>query len=328
MQGGGELIILVNLLKNKLDNKMGKQVIDKADYIVKQISKTNKKNYENYVVTGIIHSIRSLNIDLEFKTQQFVEKKNGGYYITDLYFPQLKLHIEVDEEHHITNQINDKLRSIDIINVSDCKIERIEFYKRDENEEIIEKKVNLKEVDKRIKEVVAIIKQRGKEFENNDWFSRYINPKKYYEEKGVLDRKDNPTFRIAAQIANLLGQNYKDNAQKLWVANLKKYDGYSMWCPKIYNPHEDWTNTFCQTEGEDILIQQNNKEGEEKKKQFEKQINNKFSNFKRITFPYLKDNLGVYGYKFRGIYELDKENSSVERGIIYKRIEREFIIKN
>lgn len=312
----------------KVNNKMGKQVIDKDDYILKQISKTNKKNYENYVVTGIIHSIRSLNIDLEFKTQQFVETENGDYYLTDLYFPQLKLHIEVDEEHHITSQRNDKLRSIDIINVSDCEIERIEFYKRDKKGEITEKKVNLKEVDKRIKEVVSKIKQLGKEFENNDWFSRYINPEKYYKEKGVLDRKDNPTFRIAAQIANLLGQNYKDNAQTTWVPNLKKYDGYSMWCPKIHNPHKDWTNTFCQTEGEDVLIQNNNKGGKNKKKQFEEQINNKFSNFPRITFPYLKDNLGLYGYKFRGIYLLDKESSSIEKGVIYKRIETELNIKN
>ncbi len=307
---------------------MAKQVIDKTEYIIKQISKTNKKNYENYVVTGIIHSLRSLNIDLEFKTQQFVEKENGDYYLTDLYFPQLQLHIEVDEEHHITNEINDKLRSIDIINVTECQIERIEFYKRDKNGKITKKEVYLKEVDKRINEVVSIIKKKSIGVsEKDDWFYRYSNPKEYYKEKGALDRKDNPTFRIATQIANLLGQNYEDNAQKTWVPNLKKYDGYSMWCPKIHNPHKDWTNTFCQNEGEDVLIQHNNKVGGDKKKQFEEQINDKFSNFPRITFPYLKDNLGVYGYKFRGIYELDKKKSSVERGVIYRRKHTELKLK-
>ena len=95
---------------------MAKQVISKKEYIIKQISKTNKKNYENYVVTGIIHGVKSL--DLEFTTQQFVKKEDGKYYLTDLYFPQLKLHIEVDENHHIQNEKADKLRSTDIVNVT------------------------------------------------------------------------------------------------------------------------------------------------------------------------------------------------------------------
>ena len=294
---------------------MAKQVTSKKEYIIKQISKTNNKDYENYVVTGIIHGIKSL--DLEFTTQQFVKSEVGKFYLTDLYFPELKLHIEVDERHHIQNEESDKLRSTDIVNVTG----------HDNPLRIICYNNTLVSIDKQIEEVVSKIKKKSIGIEKNDWFCRYGNPEQYYKEKEILNVDDNPTFRIAAQIANLLGQGYKKNAQITWVPNLKKYDGYSMWCPKIHNPHEDWTNTFCQTEGEDVLIQQNNKGGEEKKKQFEEQINNKFSNFKRITFPYLKDNLGVYGYKFRGIYELDKENSSVEMGVIYKRKHTELKLK-
>jgi hypothetical protein len=100
-----------------------------------------------------------------------------------------------------------------------------------------------------------------------------------------------------------------------------------MWCPKIDNSHEDWTNTFCPIDGEDVLIQQNNKIGISKKEQFEEQVNNKFSNFPRITFPYLKDNLGVFGYKFRGIYVLDKKSSSINGSVMYKRIEKELKLK-
>jgi len=31
--------------------------MNKRDYIIKQIAKTNKKNYENYVITRIYHLI-------------------------------------------------------------------------------------------------------------------------------------------------------------------------------------------------------------------------------------------------------------------------------
>lgn len=294
---------------------MAKQVTSKKEYIIKQISKTNNKDYENYVVTGIIHGIKSL--DLEFTTQQFVKSEVGKFYLTDLYFPALKLHIEIDERHHIQNEKSDKLRSTDIVNVTG----------HDNPLRIICYNNTLVSIDKRIEEVVSIIKKKSIGIEKNDWFCRYSDPEQYYKEKGILNVDDNPTFRIAAQIANLLGQGYKDNAQITWVPNLKEYDEHSMWCPKIHNPHESWTNTFCQTEGEDVLIQQNNKGGGDKKKQFEEQINDKFSNFPRITFPYLKDNLGVYGYKFRGIYELDKKNSSVKRGVIYKRKHTELKLK-
>lgn len=39
----------------------------KLKYIIKQLSKTNKKNYENYVVTRIWHKLNDL--DYKFVTQ-------------------------------------------------------------------------------------------------------------------------------------------------------------------------------------------------------------------------------------------------------------------
>ena len=174
---------------------MAKQVVSKKEYIIKQISKTNKKNYENYVVTGIIHGVKSL--DLEFTTQQFVKKEDGKYYLTDLYFPQLKLHIEVDENHHIQNEKADKLRSTDIVNVTGHDVlPPITCYN----------KHKIDSIDKQIEEVVTIIKKKSIGIpEKDDWFYRYSDPQAYYEKKGILNVYDNPTFRIGAQIANLLG---------------------------------------------------------------------------------------------------------------------------
>lgn len=56
----------------------------KLEYIVKQISKTNKKNYENHVVARIWHGLNCL--DIKFTTQQYV-KRPEGYALADMFFP-------------------------------------------------------------------------------------------------------------------------------------------------------------------------------------------------------------------------------------------------
>ena len=44
----------------------------KKEYIKRQIARTNKKDYENYVVTRIIHKIDDLGV--KFTTQQYVKR--------------------------------------------------------------------------------------------------------------------------------------------------------------------------------------------------------------------------------------------------------------
>ena len=48
---------------------------------------------------------------------------------------------------------------------------------------------------------------------------------------------------------------------------------------------------------------------------------------KRIVFPRSIDNLGFILYKFKGIFETDKERSSPENGMVYKRIDTRIEIK-
>ena len=51
------------------------------------------------------------------------------------------------------------------------------------------------------------------------------------------------------------------------------------------------------------------------------------SPLKRIVFPRNIDNLGFILYKFKGIFETDKKNSSPENGMVYKRIATRIEIK-
>ncbi|MFO8067398.1 MAG: hypothetical protein R6U11_07440, partial [Bacteroidales bacterium] len=71
--------------------------MDKLDYIARQLSRARKKRYEHYVTTRIWHLLNDLTIKLV--TQQYV-KRPEGRALTDIYFPQLQIHIEIDENHH------------------------------------------------------------------------------------------------------------------------------------------------------------------------------------------------------------------------------------
>jgi very-short-patch-repair endonuclease len=66
-------------------------------------------------VTGIWHQLNDLNI--KFITQQYVSQPNG-FALTDMFFPQINFHIEIDEPHHKHSIENDLTRETDIIDAA------------------------------------------------------------------------------------------------------------------------------------------------------------------------------------------------------------------
>jgi hypothetical protein len=76
----------------------GPGAITKDQYILRSLSKTAHKQWELLVITRIIHRLDDP--ELEFVAQQLVRREDGGAYLTDLYFPQLALHVEIDEAHY------------------------------------------------------------------------------------------------------------------------------------------------------------------------------------------------------------------------------------
>jgi very-short-patch-repair endonuclease len=85
-------------------------VSKKANYLIKTLSRTKRKDYENYVINAIWN--RLANDNIKPVTQQYVfnKEKNEGYLI-DLFFPQLLVGIEIDERHHIFQKEEDYKRT-------------------------------------------------------------------------------------------------------------------------------------------------------------------------------------------------------------------------
>ena len=88
---------------------------EKFHYIVKTLSRTKRKDYENYVLNAIWNRLGNLNI--KPVSQQFIQNKDKSHYFIDLYFPQLNIGIECDEAHHHKKKERDKLREVTISDI-------------------------------------------------------------------------------------------------------------------------------------------------------------------------------------------------------------------
>ena len=79
---------------------------EKREYLIKTLSRTKRKDYENYVVGAIWHRIN--NLEIKPVSQQYVKRNDGKYALLDLYFPQINVGIECDEAYHEHNTEPDK----------------------------------------------------------------------------------------------------------------------------------------------------------------------------------------------------------------------------
>jgi len=273
----------------------------KREYIIRQIAKTNKKNYENYVVTRIYHRLNRN--DLKFMTQQYVNRPDG-HALTDMYFPQLQLHIEIDEPFHKKQKKLDINRESDIIQATNHEIHRIKI-----TEDLTKIDNQVESLVERIKKNIEI-KERNDEWEPWD-LEKEFNPL-YFQEKGYLDVNENPSFRRIVDACNCLGQNYK-SVQQAWFKS-KIYPNHNLWFPKFYE-NDEWDNKIS-SDGKTITEKCKDKD------KYESWFNSVITNnVKRITFPRSIDNLGFRLYKFAGIFETCIDDSTFENGIIHKLIQ-------
>ena len=111
-------------------NKDIKQQQTKLAYIAKSLSRGTNKKYETFVINEIYSRLN--NPELEIKTQQRVNTTDGEVKYIDLYFPQLKIAVEVDEEYHD----NDEQRKRDIIRENSIKLSDLESTLTEKEHEI------------------------------------------------------------------------------------------------------------------------------------------------------------------------------------------------
>jgi len=101
----------------------------KYEYLIDQLHRTAYKKYENFVIGSLIHD-ETLS-ELKPCMQHYVKYKNDRYALIDLYYPQIKLAIEIDEPHHLNTKISDENRQKIIEKDLECDFFRIVIEKGD-----------------------------------------------------------------------------------------------------------------------------------------------------------------------------------------------------
>ena len=279
--------------------------MNKKEYIIRQISKTNKKNYENYVVTGIWHLLADNNV--KFLTQQYVSRTNG-FALTDMFFPQIKFHIEIDEPHHERNIKNDMTRETDIIDATGHAIKRIKITDDLEN-------IHL-QIQETVNQIKGLIHELKKNNAYEEWdLEKEFDPN-FYKSKGKITVEEGATFRQIVDACNCFGHNY-DGYQKGWAIN-NLDNSQHLWFPKFYE-NKDWDNKISD---DGLQIIERCKILNRKYQHFDDAIK---ENTERVTLPRVKDNLGFIFYRFKGVFKVDIEFSHPDTGVVYKRIKTEVI---
>lgn len=274
--------------------------MDKKEYIIRQLSRTKNKKYEAYVVTRIIHLIDDFSI--KFITQQYVTRPKGKA-LTDLFFPQFGIHIEVDEGHHFVNNNikEDKIREADIINATGHEILRVDVTKSFEN------------INAQINKIVKKIKELRSNHQFIPWDIDAEYHFKTYILRGYIDVVNNVAFKTIKDACNCFGHNYSGYQRggashpnpNIWL-----------WFPKLF-PNGEWDNKISNDEE---TITEKNEDNLKAKEYILSHIKNREKyRHQRIIFAKVKGNLGDVLYRFKGLYKLDIQKSNEKTGLIWKR---------
>lgn len=302
-----------------------KESLSITDYVVRNLAKLRYKKYESYVVNRIIHLLDDFSI--KFVTQQYVRRSDNKIALTDLFFPQFRLHVEVDEGHHyltkdkidhqleslpkhiVTQCHEDKVREADIINMTGHEIFRINVYKQDDGLEH-----TLDSIHTQIDNLLKEIRCKKQKLEQADLFKPWnidkeFNPQTYID-LCEIKLEDNVILKSQKDVCNCFGHDYK-HWQRGGASHPYEEDTM-IWFPKLYK-NDQWDNKIT-ADGMTIT----EKSIDESTMQ-QKVIEWKMGKQKRIVFARVKDNLSNKAvYRFMGLFQL--KNIDTKDGGTWERI--------
>ena len=208
-------------------------IMNKLEYISKQFQKAETKKYEHYVITRIWHLLNDS--DIKIVAQQYVSRPNGKA-LTDLYFPQLKIHIEIDEPFHKKQKTEDKIREMDIVNATGHEVIRINVTEK-----------SLENINLEIDNIVEQLNKKKSIITFQAWNIEREQEPLTYVKKGFIDLTDDCAFKTMVDAANCFGHKYKPKGIWTSLANHPVEKNNMIWFPKLYK-NEKWNNAISDDE--------------------------------------------------------------------------------
>jgi len=277
--------------------------MDKADYILRSLSKVSSKRWEHYVINRLYHRLNDP--EIEFVCQQCI-RKNDKFYLADLYFPQFDLYLEIDEAHHEGDNalINDARRRFDIAEASGLTEMRIST-----------SGASIESVDASIEEFVELLRRRkaeAGEFDAWDYENRY-KPEPHIA-RGYITIGPHSAFRYQKDALRCFGYTKGHFQRGAWnlppevVDEIELSGACMVWFPRLYE-QKRWKNSLSE-DGRTIT---------EINKNPEDAYSERWG--KRIVMARSRNALNQTLYRFVGVFEVIPEyRSGNERR--YRRIAR------
>jgi len=282
----------------------------RTEHIARLFQKMSKKRLEAYVVSRIWHTLNDE--EIKIVPQQFIKNELGKYALTDLFLPQFDLHIEVNEPAHYHSeekQYRDAIRKREIERNSKHQVIEIDC------------RGTLSNINLQVDECVSLIKNAKelqiKESRFRPWQSESEFTVDFHKKQGNLNTVDVPSLRTVDDICLLFNAKVPKNGflRKGGVKH-PTIDDLLIWPPSANN--KNFTNFMNEQEN---TITECSKNEEKRSNHYNDTLR---INQKRLTFFKDTDVLNFTFYRFKGIYGIDKELSSPEKGIIWKRLETYF----
>jgi very-short-patch-repair endonuclease len=301
--------------------------MDKKEYIMNQMKKTFGKKYENYCINRIISLVNRL--DLKFVTQQLFKRKGKNIALADLYFPQINLWVEIDEEQHLTNRELDDARTRDVIENNTMTEEVKKKYEALEEvvyaglEEpmriIVYKETTIEVINEQIDEIVKEIKNRIEKLGTRFVPWEFVNfEPEYYLNKGSIDVSDNAKFKTIDKIAQLFNMvvPFHDKMHGYFCIKENIY----CWCPILKLTGDECDKNAWENE----ISSDGNTIYEVSKKRNSEYLEEVLNQDQiRYIFTKYKDETGEKIYKFKGVFILDKEETRKLNKRVWIKIENE-----
>lgn len=270
--------------------------MEKREYIIRMFARTKKKDYENYILNRLWNKLDML--ELKPVTQQYVKRADGKYALLDLYFPQLHIGIECDEEHHKTNQLEDMIRTLEITKMFDSiREDTFTLYRVDAS-------LSLEKIHLQIDAIVEKIRDRANSIGNLHWDTHRDMIDKVIERQSICVR-DNYKFNRIIDAMRIFGKDYQGMQRSYFRLEEEVY----MWFPAlairneadelISSNHSGWVNSF----NHDWSVIYEGRDDDT--------VLTKQKDSKRIVFMKIKDDIMKRNqYQFVGVFVYDHLEST------------------
>ena len=268
------------------------------EYLIKTLSRTKRKDYENYVINAVWNRLNDLTIK---PASQWYVKNQSGWHLIDLYFPQINFGVECDESHHKSNQSNDEQRELTLIEVLSATNKHP--YKAFH----IDVTLPFDEIEQKINECVdkikTLVRDRRKSNDFIEWAD--VDLTQYFKDKQIIHDSDDILFpTIVGTVNNLMQTNMKGYQQGYFTP--RGLDPkYKFWFPQLEiegrAQARGWHNILSE---DGATITEFNDDLKTNMVNWENVSRKEFLDYIRVTFAKVHDPItNKRAYKFVGMFE-------------------------